>query len=114
MTESCYPSVPLSLQFNCSLPLYSLSFQNYQKREDNQGVHLSLKNNRSSNLYHHHRSCFVLIKVRITISIVPSICVDLFDSCESVGVEILSSGDYLASSAFLLFIYLFIFGQSIV
>lgn len=51
----------------------------------------------------------MLIKVRITIYIVPSICIDLFDSCESVGVEILSSDDYLASSAFLLFIYLFIY-----
>lgn len=44
MTESCYPSVPLSLQFNYSMPLYGLSFQNYQKRENNQGVHFSFKN----------------------------------------------------------------------
>lgn len=44
MTESCYPSVPLSLQFNCSMSLYSLSVQSNQKKENNQEVHLSLRN----------------------------------------------------------------------
>lgn len=69
MTESCYPSVPLSLQFNYALPLYSLSFQSYHKRENNQGVNLSLKKPQSNHkLYHHHSSCFVLLKVRCALS----------------------------------------------
>lgn len=92
MTESCYPSVPLSLQFNCSMSLYSLSVQSNQKKENNQEVHLSLRNKNKTNC---HISCFVLTKDRSAVCIVPSSWVDLFDSCQLVDAEILFSELFL-------------------